>query len=135
MPNTREQRYIQCAIKAAHCSSSKMRLGAALVKSKNILSTGFNQMNKTHPRQEQFNFNRETIGLHAEVHVCLGVARGDLIDSTLYLVRILKNNFLALSKPCNSCERFLYSVGVKKVVYTTGLDTVSYLELKNRYLK
>jgi hypothetical protein len=69
------------------------------------------------------------MGTHAEIHACIGVPLADLIGAELYVYRVLKNGQSALSKPCKTCEKFLRSVGVHKVYYTTDGEEIGELEL------
>ena len=121
-------RRIRLAISMAHKSRSRFRLGAVVVKRRQIVSTGYNQMRKTHPKQQQFCSEEHTIGLHAEVHACLGVDLADLDGAEIFVARVLKSGQTALARPCGVCRQFLASVGVRLVTYTT-CDGVDRLEL------
>lgn len=75
-------------------------------------------MNKSHPLQQKYCKHDHTLGLHAEVHSCLGVSLADLSGAEIFVARVLRNDSFALAKPCNVCKRFLVSVGIVKVTYT-----------------
>jgi deoxycytidylate deaminase len=115
--------HIELALNMAHKSESRFRLGAVLAKRNKVISTGYNQMRKTHPLQEKYNKGEHTIGLHAEVHACLSVDIADLNGAELFVARVLKNGNQAMAKPCETCVRFMRDVGIRTVTYTT--DNVS----------
>jgi deoxycytidylate deaminase len=106
----------QLAISMARKSVSKFRLGAVLAKRKRIISAGFNNMRKTHP----FHKDEYSLGLHAEIHACIGVSADELEGSSIYVARLLRDDSLALAKPCKVCLRFLLSVGISRVFYSTN---------------
>ena len=111
-------------------SVSKFRLGAVLVKKNRIISTGYNDMRKTHTLMQKFNTDKSyTPGLHAEVDACIGVDRADLEGSDIYVVRILKDGYLAMAKPCKICQKFLIDVGIRRVYYSTGDSMPEQMEL------
>lgn len=111
---------LELAIRMANKSTSRFRLGAVLFHRNQVISTGYNCMKKTHPLQQKFSRKEITLGLHAEIHACLGVSVSDLIRSEIYVARILRNGSLALAKPCQVCQKFLEDVGISKVTYTTA---------------
>ena len=114
-------KHIRLAYNTALKSTSKFRLGAVLVKSGNSISTGFNNMRKTHPLQQKFaDRNHYTMGLHAEVACAIGVSAKDLEGADLYVVRLLKNGAVAMAKPCSVCEKFIHDVGIRRVYYSNA---------------
>lgn len=114
------QKHIDLALKMAKKSTSKFRLGAVLARKGTVISTGYNQMDKTHPLQNKFYKGDGTLGLHAEIDACLGVTAADLKGAHLYVMRILRNDQIAIAKPCPVCYKFLVSVGVARVTFSTG---------------
>ena len=111
-------------------STSKFRLGAVLVKRGRVISTGFNMMNKSHPIMQKYSEDIDfTLGLHAEVHACIGVAASDLYASELWVCRLYKSGQFAMAMPCKVCRRFLIDVGIKKVHYTNLEGKVEWLIL------
>lgn len=113
------ERHCKLAVNMAYKSTSRFRLGAVLAKKNRVLSTGFNDMRRTHPKMEKFNTNKTfTLGLHAEIHSCLGVPMADLEGSDLYVARILKDNTLAMAKPCAVCTKFILDVGINQVYFS-----------------
>ena len=95
---------------------SKFRLGAVLVYKNNIIAVGMNSY-KTHPLMSK---RTEWPFLHAEQHCIIraGVENCEGLD--LYVARVLKNNTLALSKPCSVCSELIKEVGIKNIYYSTN---------------
>lgn len=123
-------RHITLAIAMAQKSTDRFRLGAVLVRRKRPISVGFNQMRKTHPLMERHQRARGyTIGLHAEVHACLGVAPRDLMGADIYVARILRDGRLGIARPCRYCQRFLAAVGVRRAYYTDRTGGLRSMEL------
>ena len=119
----RDEQFLQLAIDAAFRSKSKFRLGAVLVKKNRVLSFGVNNMKKTHPACARPGVRPEfSTGLHAEVDATVGVSKGDLERSKLYVARILKNGKPAMAKPCEGCTRHLRELGIREVIYTVSGD-------------
>ena len=79
---------------------------------------------------ERFNQADFTLGLHAEIHACLGVPPEVLVGSEVYVARLLKSGETAIAAPCQVCSAFMESVGVRGVHYT--LDQWSWFELSYR---
>jgi deoxycytidylate deaminase len=114
------EHHYKLAVNMAKKSISRFRLGAVLARRNRVISTGFNDMRKSHPLQQKYARGIDfTMGLHAEVDSCLGVSRNELEGAELYVARILKDGTTALSKPCEVCYRFLVNVGIKKIHYST----------------
>lgn len=107
------------AVNIAKKSVSRFRLGAVLARKGRVISTGFNDMRRTHPKMQKFNPDKSwTPGLHAEVDACLGVERNELQGADLFVARILKNGSVAIAKPCEICVKFLLDVGIRRVYFT-----------------
>lgn len=111
--------FILLAATMAHKSDSKYRLGAVLVKKKRVVSTGYNDMSRSHPIMRRYAPHGKIIkNLHAEVDCCIGLSPEEMNGTTMYVTRVLKNGLLASSKPCKICHKFLTTMGVKRVIYT-----------------
>jgi len=106
------------AYRIAIQSTSQFRLGAVLAKGSTVLNVGVNNMRRTHPLQQKY--SKKPLGTHAEVSACCKVNREDIQGATLYICRVLKNDKIALSKPCNCCMQILNLFGIKKVYYSTN---------------
>ena len=94
----------------------KFRLGAVLVHKNIIVSVGTNSY-KTHPFMAP---RTEWPFLHAEQHAIVRAGVDNCEGLDLYIARVLKNNDLALSKPCDVCTELIKDVGIKNVYYSTN---------------
>ena len=92
------------------------RLGAVLVHKNIIVSVGMNSY-KTHPLMAP---RTEWPFLHAEQHAIVRAGVDNCEGLDLYVARVLKNNELALSKPCDVCAKLIKNVGIKNVYYSTN---------------
>ena len=92
------------------------RLGAVLVHKNIIISVGMNSY-KTHPLMAP---RTEWPFLHAEQHAIVRAGVDNCEGLDLYVARVLKNNELALSKPCSVCAKLIRNVGIKNVYYSTN---------------
>jgi len=111
--------HMRLAIRMAENSPSRFRLGAVLAYRNQVMSTGHNNMARTHPLQQKYAKDRSfALGLHAEVDACLGITKDDLLGADIYVARILKNGRVAMAKPCAVCVKFMLDVGIKRVYYT-----------------
>lgn len=116
-----EQDKRDLAITMAQKSTSRFRLGAVLTRRRKLISIGYNHMTKTHPLQHKFHDKDFTIGIHAEIDCCIGISAGDLKGAEVCVVRLLRNGRIAMAKPCTVCRKLLRWVGIKEVVYSTGI--------------
>ena len=122
-------KYFRAALKQARGSvDPNFRVGAVLVRSKNIIALGSNGGYKTHPLQAEMYPERHWKGPHAEVMAVKHLRPYDVGGGDLFVYRILKDGKPALAKPCSKCLKFLYSKGVKRVFYT--LDSGKTARLK-----
>ena len=110
----------------------KSPTGCIVVYRKQIISTGYNQF-KTHPLQQQYNKYRFTEitdrhCVHAEIDA-LSKIRFHNIDWSkvdLYVYREHRQTGeLMLSRPCESCMRFISKLGIKNIYYT-GYGSYNY---------
>lgn len=106
---------------------ARQRLAACLVYKNQIVSIGINKK-KTHPFQQQYAKNEESIYLHAETDCIVNALRNinavDLKKCTLYIKRIKKEDGNAtdfvsgLAKPCSGCRRAIAQFDIKNVYYS-----------------
>lgn len=96
-------------------SKSRFRLGAVLVYKNNIVAVGTNSY-KTHPLMAE---RTAWPFLHAEQHAIIRAGVDNCEGLDLYIARVLKNNTLALSKPCSVCAELIRDVGIKRTFYST----------------
>ena len=97
-------------------TKGKFRLGAVLVEKNSVISVGHNSY-KTHPIMAS---RTEWPFLHAEQHAIIRAGVDNCEGLDLYVARVLKNNELALSKPCSVCAKLIRNVGIKNVYYSTN---------------
>ena len=102
-------------------TKGKFRLGAVLVEKNSVISVGHNSY-KTHPIMAS---RTEWPFLHAEQHAIVrnGLDNCDNLD--LYVVRVLKNNDMAVSYPCHVCRELISNIGIKNVFYINELGEFS----------
>jgi len=113
---------------AKKSASKTYPMGAVIFNKKRIISAGYNQSGKTHPMMLQMN-NPYIMGLHAEMHACIGVNPDDLKRASICVVRLRKNSKYGLAKPCMKCLVFLTEVGIRKVIYSTNNSTFETLKV------
>lgn len=105
----------ELAKKLSYRSPSKFKLGCVIADKNKIVSMGFNDMNKSHPKTLD-----PWKTLHAEVHALIGLPRDFTKGCNAYVYRETKDGKRANSKPCESCQMALKLAGIKKVYYTTA---------------
>ena len=105
----------------------KFRLGAVLVHKNSIVSVGTNSY-KTHPLMAP---RTEWPFLHAEQRAIVRAGVDNCEGLDLYIARVLKNNNLALSKPCDVCTELIKEVGIKNVYYYKSVLNLD--QIKNIY--
>lgn len=119
LPKDRHYKYFKAAHYAAFSFSgagrNDFRLGASLVRKNRILVSRPNSA-KTHPLLLRFS---EFPFLHSESNAILAWGMDNCSATTLYVVRILRNNNLAMAKPCCSCMKLIEYVGISKIFFTT----------------
>lgn len=107
-------KYFKLAKNVADKSASYPKVGCAIVKKNRVVSVGFNNRSKTHPKSKHISQT-----LHAELHAIIGVDSEDLNGAHVYVFREYANGDLAMSKPCPTCHAALVAASIKKVFYTT----------------
>lgn len=115
---TADRRHVQKAIKAAHRSQHKYRVGAALIVA-NRVATASNRLrnsSKNAPYTEQ--------SVHAEVRAVLRAYKSGR-GGTIYVARLGARNALLPSHPCKRCVPVLREAGVKRVVWWNGFTWVT----------
>lgn len=119
LPKTKHSRYFEAAHLAAafFCGAGRnnFRLGSCLIHKKQIVSVKANSA-KTHPKLVKFT---KYPFLHSESNAILSYGLDNCEGCSLYVVRILRNEELAMAKPCDTCQELIKHVGIKKVFYTT----------------
>jgi hypothetical protein len=100
-----------------------------------LLSIGFNNPSKTHPRNLKIGFFSRngdnishTVGVHSELSAILKLGEEDCSKFTLINTRINRNNVLDLSKPCKSCSSLVKQLNFKKIFYSTTNNNFTELD-------
>jgi deoxycytidylate deaminase len=106
------------AKKTEGIDGGRVRMAAAIVHKKRIVSTGVNRM-KSHPIMMRSGYRNGQLFVHAETDAIVRSGLKDFSDYELYVVRILKSDEFALAKPCDGCNELLNTLNFKNVYYTT----------------
>lgn len=104
--------FIEEAEKLTSKSACHYKLGAVLVKDKEVLSTGYNKLLSMDKVLTQYGMFWT---LHAEMDTLrklYSVPKG----ATLYVAR---NEFRS-ARPCKNCIKIIKKAGIKRIVYSTG---------------
>lgn len=96
---------------AAFVTHSRLRLGAAMLVGRRLVSIGWNT-NRTHPASDTIFAWR-----HAEHNCLVGTHKVDCSRATIYVVRVSRSGRDRCSKPCPPCTKLLKAAGVRKVWY------------------
>lgn len=105
---------------------NQQRVAAIITDDKgNILSTGLNSYDKTHPLQAKYanrTDNHHHVFLHAEIAALVKNRSGEKA-SKIYVARLYKNGEYALAKPCPICSMAIKEAGIEEIIYT-GKDRI-----------
>ncbi len=109
----------------------RRNFGAVIVKNDEIISTGYVGAPRGRknccdlkcclreklqvPRGERYELCRS---VHAEQNAIISAKRGDMLDSTLYLVgkNMQDDSYVEKAMPCSLCKRMIINAGIKQVV-------------------
>lgn len=120
--------------------------GAVIVKNDEIISTGYvgaprgrkncsdlgycirNKLNI--PRGERYELCRS---VHAEANAIISASRGEMIDSTLFLVGIdlTTGDYVENACCCSMCKRTIINAGIAKVVIRDTKETYREIDVNN----
>ena len=67
--------------------------------------------------------------IHAELGCVLGLDRSVTTGADIYVCRVNKQGQFRNSKPCAMCHEALKHVGIRRVYYTTGDNTIEMYKL------
>lgn len=103
---------------------------AIVARGSKILGIGYNRYGWSSKQKGKYcarKQNSAMCSVHAEVDALLKVAsREDIKGSTVYVVRINRQNELAMSKPCPMCSQILQEHGVKRAFFSVSEDENAY---------
>lgn len=115
----RDIKFIKVAIEVAKLSTHRFPTGAVITRGSKIISFGINKY-KTHPLQRNHHTDELGTSIHAELDAILKVPRDKGIGASIYIVRLLKNNFTGNAKPCKYCRKLLIAENIYIIVYSIG---------------
>jgi deoxycytidylate deaminase len=101
---------------SSHCNHV-----AAIIYRNRVVAWGTNSY-KSHPLQLENSRNPESIFLHAEIDVLIKASKvltvKEMEKASIVVMRLYKKGGLAPSKPCSGCQKYITSLGIKKVIFT-----------------
>lgn len=109
-------------------------LGAIILDRRgNILSTGFNSSQKTHPKQLLYNKykNNARIYLHAEIDALVKCKAKPYV---MIIARINRKGELRIAKPCDGCIEAIRHSDLKKIYFTNNFGELVLLDLNEKAL-
>lgn len=112
--SAREKRMIERTARIASASQMRQKHGAILVTNGNIRAVGINV------KQNDFKpwVPHDYLSTHAEINA-LSQTQSQLVNGTLYVVRINKAGQLMLSMPCDNCIGYMIKwTNLRKVVHS-----------------
>lgn len=108
----KQQYFLNIARQASQRSDHHShRIGCVIVKGNRVLGTGWNRL-RTHPKSPH-----QYKSIHAEFMAAIN-AGDDIKGATAYVFRAQKDGTWAMSRPCESCWKYLMELGIKNVVYS-----------------
>jgi dCMP deaminase len=129
-----EEYFMEIACLVARRSTClRRRVGAVMVKGKNILATGYNGTPSGITHCEQVGCLRQQLnvpsgerhelcrGLHAEQNAIIQAAKHgvNIADATLYCT----------NSPCIICSKMLINAGVQRIIYQEGYPDLLSMEM------
>jgi len=116
---------LRLAISEAQKSDAEQKHGCVILDSSGrVIARGYNQK-KTHPKQTFYASRvnqKKKVHLHAEIAALVKCRKA---PHRLYVVRVNGKNKVMNSKPCAMCMLAIREAGVRQVVYSTGIDTLT----------
>lgn len=113
------------ALSGKHKYGQRCRHFSFIYEKNKLLSIGLNNP-KTHPLNLKFNYiNKQKhkishmVGTHSEMNAIIKLGQKNYEDLVLINTRINRKNEIDYSCPCNGCMEMLFSLGFKKVYFTT----------------
>ena len=119
------------AIEASlHSNCPHYMVGAVLMRQGRVIGFGWNWFKKSSPDSK----TRHN-GLHAEYSALASFCGYrdrffDLRGTTLFVARTTRSGKIAMSKPCDGCQRVIASLRISKVYYTNEGGGISFLDLR-----
>ncbi len=137
---TEDQYYLNIAREVAGRSTClRRKFGAVIVKSKQIVSTGYNGAPRGTVNCSDAGFClRNELGakkgehyewcrsVHGEANAIIHASRLETMGATLYLVGLetVGGAVVADAEPCRMCKRMIINAGIEEVVVQGGQDAI-----------
>jgi dCMP deaminase len=131
-----DQYYLNIAREVAgRATCLRRKFGAVIVKSKQIVSTGYNGAPRGTANCSDLNSClRNDLGakpgehyewcrsVHGEANAIIHASRFDMIGATLYLVGIdaVNGQIVTDAEPCRMCKRMIINAGIEQAVVQAG---------------
>jgi len=129
-PTKKVKRYFNLARNVAFGSEyGKIRHGALLIKGGSVINTCYNKDKFCSFGTRFRDPDRGHATIHAELGCVLGMSRTVTSGADIYVCRINKQGYFRNSKPCAMCHEILKHVGIKRVYYTTGDNSIEMYKL------
>jgi deoxycytidylate deaminase len=114
------------SLKQAIKSSLRYRVGAVITRNGRIISVGTNQANR-YSKYIDNKFRKCNASLHAEADAIMKLLKEAKLDrlagADIHVSRVRKNGSVGMAKPCKHCTALIEAVGIRRVYYTTDLQT------------
>ncbi len=130
---------------ATRSTCMRRQVGAAFVKEKNILATGYNGAPSGIPHCSEVGCLREKLGIPSgERHeICRGLhaEQNGIIQAARHGINLSGSTVYTTASPCIICAKMLINVGVKRIVCAQGYpdqlaaEMLSQAGLELEYLK
>lgn len=114
-------------IKKTNNSNTRFKHVAFILKGRRIVAIGWNKK-KSHPAMIKYKYNDKCNHIHAELDAIIRFGNTDCRDKTLVVIRLLKDNTIANSKPCIGCQHVIEQVGFKNVYFSANGRFLKYNE-------
>lgn len=109
---TSDYKYLNAAIEEAMNSEHpQWKVGAIVVRSGRVLGRGNNKY-----RNNPSIVGKDGVSYHAE-EVAIRRA-GSTEGATIYVARITRSGYVAIAKPCETCQELLELAGIQTAVWT-----------------
>lgn len=142
-----DQYYLNIAREVAgRATCLRRKFGAVIVKSKQIVSTGYNGAPRGTVNCSDLNqCLRNELGakpgehyewcrsVHGEANAIIHASRFDMIGAALYLVGIdtVTGLIVTDAEPCRMCKRMIINAGIEQVVVQSGPDQIRHFKVSD----
>lgn len=121
------------SLKQASKSTFKYKVGAVITRNGRIISVGTNRTNR-YSKYIGNKFRKCNDSLHAEADAIMKLLKESklarLAGADIHVSRIKKDGTVGMAKPCLHCSALIEAVGIRRVYYTTDLQTTECYHVK-----